>query len=98
MFQAAEPKTLTDVRPQVTSMRHSGYFLQTDGSATKKEVEPEGDDTRKIYRVTGIPGHPHTSSAILEIEVTKKTLSDQPVLISNAVEFSIDDLRVAGKI
>ena len=92
MFQAPEPKVLTDVRPQVTSMRPAGYFLQTDGSATKQVVTPEGDAVRQIFRVTGIPGHTHTSSALLEIEVTKKTISDQPVLISNATEFSIDEL------
>ena len=96
MFSAPEATTLTNVRPQVTNMRPSGYFLQTDGSATKQVVEPEGDAKRTIFRVTGIPGHTHTASALLDVEVTKKTISDQPVLISNALEFSTEAINVSG--
>ena len=55
---------LAEVRPMVTNMPDHQYVAQTDGSARMRIAK--FNDGR--YRVKGVPGHTHNSTAICSIE------------------------------
>jgi len=66
----------SEVRPQVKRMPMSGFVLQTGGSARLRSIKPlnpqEATDHFPIqneYRVTGVPGHTHNSSAVVSVLV-----------------------------
>jgi len=73
MFQ-----TQSEVRPAVTRMPMDGYVLQTGGSARRRVIKPlnkqekNGTNVYPIqneYRVSGVPGHTHNSSAVASVLV-----------------------------
>jgi hypothetical protein len=73
MFQ-----TQSEVRPAVTGMPMDGYVLQTGGSARRRVIKPlnkqekNGTNVYPIqneYRVSGVPGHTHNSSAVASVLV-----------------------------
>jgi hypothetical protein len=74
MFDA---HVLAEVRPLVRSMPEQQYVAQTNGSARMRVSKFE--DGR--YRVRGIPGHTHNSTAICSVEAdfTKMRLVDLAV-------------------
>ena len=95
MQSASIPQTLIDVRPVVRNMRPDGYVLQTGGSATRKVIEMEGDQTRPLFRVTGVPLHTHNASALLQIEAKNIfPIATDASTISFAGEFSAEDLEI----
>ena len=66
----------SEVRPNVTRMPMSGYLLQTGGSARKRVINPLNKQAatdqfpiQNEYRVSGVPGHTHNSSAIVSVLV-----------------------------
>ena len=88
MQSASIPQTQIDVRPVVRNMRPDGYVLQTAGPRPAV-LEMEGDQTRPLFRVTGVPLHTHNASALLQIEAKNifPTATDAST-ISFAGEFS----------
>ena len=56
-----------EVRPDVTNMPVDGFLMQTGGSA-KRRVVPF-DLAMSSYKVTGVPGHTHNSSAVCSVLV-----------------------------
>ena len=56
--------TLPEVRPEVLSMPHKGFVMQTGGSARRSIIKNNGFDD---YRITGVPGHTHNSSAMISV-------------------------------
>jgi hypothetical protein len=66
----------SEVRPTVVRMPMSGFLLQTGGSARRRVIKPlkkqAGTDVFPIqneYRVSGVPGHTHNSSAVASVIV-----------------------------
>ena len=94
MHTAPIPKTLQDVRPLVRNMRPDGYILQTGGSATRQEIQVEGDQVNPLFRVTGVPLHTHNASALLQIEASMSTRTDESRPLSYAGEFSELDMNL----
>ena len=94
MHTAPIPKTLQDVRPLVRNMRPDGYILQTGGSATRQEIQVEGDQVNPLFRVTGVPLHTHNASALLQIEASMSTRTDKSRPLSYAGEFSELDMSL----
>ena len=65
---------LSEVRPNVLEMPKSGFELMTGGSAKRRVVKPSVKQTATTtfpiqthYKVTGVPGHTHNSSAVLSL-------------------------------
>ena len=56
-------------------MPHDGYFLRTGGSARRRVIKPTSKQTLTDrfpiptvnYKVSGVPGHTHNSSAVLSV-------------------------------
>ena len=66
----------SEVRPLVKAMPMTGFSLQTGGSARRRIIKPmrklAGTDQFPIqneYRVSGVPGHTHNSSAVASVLV-----------------------------
>ena len=59
---------LPEVRPVVTSMPTTGWFMQTSGSARKRVSANKGTSTQGLFDVSGVPGHTHNSSAVLSVD------------------------------
>ena len=64
----------SEVRPNVLQMPHTGFIMQTGGSARKRIIKPTIPQTSTTslpiqthYRVAGVPGHTHNSSAVLSV-------------------------------
>ena len=64
----------SEVRPDVLQMPHTGFIMQTGGSARKRVIKPTVPQTSTTsfpiqthYRVSGVPGHTHNSSAVLSV-------------------------------
>ena len=93
----------SEVRPNVTRMPMSGYLLQTGGSARKRVINPLNKQAatdqfpiQNEYRVSGVPGHTHNSSAIVSVLVdltrTRGFDKDFPnVWAGEAIEFKAAD-------
>ena len=69
----------SEVRPQVLRMPKTGFSLQTGGSARRRIIKPQYKQTatdqfpiENRYRVSGVPGHTHNSSAVLSVLVDLK--------------------------
>ena len=69
----------SEVRPQVLRMPKTGFSLQTGGSARRRIIKPftKQASTNQFpienkYRVSGVPGHTHNSSAVLSVLVDLK--------------------------
>ena len=56
----------------------------------------EGSQTDPLFRVTGVPLHTHNATALLEVEISIKNdvADDAALFISDAGEFSIDELNL----
>jgi hypothetical protein len=66
----------SEVRPQVKRMPMGGFVLQTGGSARRRIIKPLNAQAatdqfpiRNEYRITGVPGHTHNSSAVVSVLV-----------------------------
>ena len=66
----------SEVRPSVMKMPMSGFQLQTGGSARRRVIKPLSKQTstdqfpiQNEYRVSGVPGHTHNSSAVASVLV-----------------------------
>ena len=66
----------SEVRPTVNRMPMEGYSLQTGGSARRRVIKPLFKQaptnvfpTQNEYRVSGVPGHTHNSSAVVSVLV-----------------------------
>ena len=66
----------SEVRPQVKRMPMGGFVLQTGGSARRRTIKPLNTQAatdqfpiRNEYRITGVPGHTHNSSAVASVLV-----------------------------
>ena len=66
----------SEVRPSVMKMPMQGYFLQTGGSARRRVIKPLNKQAatdqfpiQNEYRVSGVPGHTHNSSAVASVLV-----------------------------
>ena len=66
----------SEVRPNVQQMPMSGFHLQTGGSARKRAIKPlftqaatDQFPIQNEYRVSGVPGHTHNSSAVVSVLV-----------------------------
>ena len=58
----------SEVRPHVSTMPGSTAFvLQTGGSARRRVIKPEGEAPSIVFRVSGVPGHTHNSSAVASV-------------------------------
>ena len=58
----------SEVRPIVQTMPGSEAFvLQTGGSARRRTIRPEGAAPTITFRVSGVPGHTHNSSAVASV-------------------------------
>ena len=64
----------SEVRPHVKGMPMSGFLLQTGGSARRRVIKPLKNQEpttsfpiQNEYRVTGVPGHTHNSSAVVSV-------------------------------
>jgi len=82
MFDA---HVLAEVRPLVSSMPEQQYVAQTNGSARMRISKFE--DGR--YRVRGIPGHTHNSTAICSVEAD--FTETRPVDLQVAASFTYTD-------
>ena len=69
-----------EVRPDVTNMPVDGFLMQTGGSA-KRRVVPF-DTSMGSYKVTGVPGHTHNSSAVCSVLVDNTEKSNVAFTIS----------------
>ena len=69
-----------EVRPLVTNMPVDGFGLQTGGSARRRVVP--FDETMSSYKVTGVPGHTHNSSAVCSVLVDNTERSNVPLIIN----------------
>ena len=86
----------SEVRPKVTQMPSSGFMLQTGGSARRRIIKPTLEQTSTTsfpiqthYKVSGIPGHTHNSSAVLSVLCDLKrdrgqTITTVPSIFSQA--------------
>ena len=70
---------LSEVRPEVLEMPKAGFYLKTGGSAKRRIVKPllnqkatTSFPINTTYKVTGVPGHTHSSSAVLSLTVDLK--------------------------
>ena len=72
---------LSEVRPTVLQMPQHGFHLQTGGSARRRVIKPfhqqhatQTYPAQNEFRVSGVPGHSHNSSAIASVlcELTRK--------------------------
>ena len=70
-----------EVRPDVTSMPVDGFVMQTGGSARRRVVQ--FDESMNSYKVTGVPGHTHNTSAVCSVLVDNTERSNVPFTISN---------------
>ena len=70
-----------EVRPDVTSMPVDGFVLQTGGSARRRVVQ--FDEAMNSYKVTGVPGHTHNTSAVCSVLVDNTERSNVPFTISD---------------
>ena len=66
----------SEVRPSVMKMPMQGFVLQTGGSARRRVIKPlkkqAATDQFPIgneYRISGVPGHTHNSSAVASVLV-----------------------------
>ena len=66
----------SEVRPSVMKMPMSGFHLQTGGSARRRVIKPLNKQAatdqfpiQNEYRVSGVPGHTHNSSAVASVLV-----------------------------
>ena len=65
----------SEVRPLVRAMPRHGFNLQTGGSARRRVIKPfhqqypesQTYPTQNEFRVSGVPGHTHNSSAIASV-------------------------------
>ncbi len=64
----------SEVRPKVSQMPQSGFLLQTGGSARRRVIKPTQTQTSTTdfpvqahYRVGGVPGHTHNTSAVISV-------------------------------
>ena len=76
----------SEVRPLVKPMPMSGFRLQTGGSARRRIIKP----THKLastdqfpiqneYRVSGVPGHTHNSSAVASVLLPDLLHPEMPI-------------------
>ena len=70
-----------EVRPVVFNMPVEGFGMQTGGSARRRVVP--FDTALSSYKVTGIPGHTHNSSAVCSVLVDNTERSNVPLIINN---------------
>ena len=57
-----------EVHPHVQTMPGSEAFvLQTGGSARRRSIKPEGAAPTITFRVSGVPGHTHNTSAVASV-------------------------------
>ena len=70
-----------EVRPVVFNMPVEGFGMQTGGSARRRVVP--FDTALSSYKVTGIPGHTHNSSAVCSVLVDNTERSNVPLIIEN---------------
>ena len=59
---------LPEVVPITNSMPTEGWFCQTRGSARRRVTANDGTSPQPVFRVTGVPGHSHNASAVIEVD------------------------------
>ena len=57
-----------EVVPEVSSMPSEGWYCATSGKARKRVTSNSGSNTHAIYRVQGVPGYTHNSSAVMSVD------------------------------
>ena len=90
MFDA---HVLAEVRPLVSSMPEQQYVAQTNGSARMRISKFE--DGR--YRVRGVPGHTHNSTAICSVEADFTETRAADLVVSPGFAYVDDEKYNAGE-
>ena len=76
---------MPEVKPVVTSMPTTGWFLQTSGSARKRVSQNKGTSVRGIFDVTGVPGHTHNASAVISVDADYTQYRENAIAIGAGV-------------
>ena len=74
-----------EVRPATSSMPVDGFVMQTGGSARRRVVP--FDTAMSSYKVTGVPGHTHNTSAVCSALVDNTEKSQVPLIINDHFAF-----------
>ena len=92
----------SEVRPEVLRMPKTGFRLQTGGSARRRTIKPFRDiaATDKFpieaqYRVSGIPGHTHNSSAVMSVLVDLKQTRNVTTDLTDAWGYEVVEFKAA---
>ena len=67
--------------PSVSNMPVDGFGMQTGGSARRRVVP--FDTAMSSYKVTGVPGHTHNSSAVCSVLVDNTETSNVALIIND---------------
>ena len=78
-----EAHVLAEVRPLVSNMPEQQYVAQTDGSARMRVAKFENGR----YRVRGVPGHTHNSTAICNVEGDFTALRAVDLVVDEAFSY-----------
>ena len=70
---------LPEVRPVVTNMPEETYVAQTQGSARSRTLPLDVN----VYRVSGVPGHTHNSTAITSVSADFSSLRAANLVVTD---------------
>ena len=83
---------LPEVTPVITNMPTEGWFCKTSGSARRRITANQGSSAQPVFKVTGVPGHSHNASAVIEVDADYTRYRDGPAAIGAELEVFGDQL------
>lgn len=93
----------SEVRPNVARMPISGFALQTGGSARRRIIKPlnkqaptDSFPIQNEYRVSGVPGHTHNSSAVASVMVDLSRTRGNAITFTGWSAKHLPDITMLG--